>query len=115
MKNREGDRKYGRAILSPEQVASLIENIREIQVANQGLNKKTVVEQAFSKTFGDNWPIQAVSSTIARYWKMAFPPTKRTYKRSERSEPPSVKVDSSNTQVMMCPRCSCRFAITIFD
>lgn len=127
--NHESDRKFGRGILSPQQTSTLVDNIRKIQVANNGLTKKAIVTKAFTETFGSSWPIQPVSSTIARYWKYSFPSdkvvrlNKRRGKRSlqpllddlRRQEPPATKVDQSNTQIHMCPKCHCRFAVTIFD
>src|SRR3954470_6058698 len=71
--------KKSRGVLSPQQTQQLIESIQKIQMGTSGLNKKTVVERAFNDTFGPNdasWPIKPHSSTIARYWRFAFPSKK---------------------------------------
>jgi hypothetical protein len=80
----------GRGVLSPQQSQQLIDSIRKIQIGTEGLNKKTVVERAFGETFGANaaqWPIKPHSSTIARYWRHAFPSEKVSLgkKRKQRS------------------------------
>lgn len=73
--------KHRRRGLTEEQFKQVIDSIRKIQIGEEGLTKKAVIDRAFAEVFGGeqdraNWPIKTNSSAVDRYWHYAFPSEK---------------------------------------